>query len=206
MSRSHSLSQSFHSLALIVLAAVISLCMLATARAQFVTQQVGGVSIDANGIVQKVRLDEVGELLKVRKAAFQPVPDDLSKSGLRKVSLRQLAAAIAEHHKNGTPLTDDMLYLAGLQRIQYVFVYPEQNDIVLAGPGEGWKISTDGEIIGATTNRPVLLLDDLLVALRRPRPCVKPALPVRSTPRPKASPAFRSCSRTSAARPTTPSR
>jgi hypothetical protein len=36
----------------------------------------------------------------------------------------------------------------------------------LAGPGEGWKISTDGEIIGATTNRPVLLLDDLLVALR----------------------------------------
>ncbi len=166
MPRSHWLRQLHRSLALVALAAVISLSLRTTARAQFVTQQVGGVSIDANGIVQKVRLDELGELLKVRKAAFQPVPDDLSKSGLRKVSLRQLEAAIAEHRKNGTPLTDDMLYLAGLQRIQYVFVYPEQNDIVLAGPGEGWKVSTDGEIIGATTNRPVLLLDDLLVALR----------------------------------------
>ncbi len=47
-----------------------------------------------------------------------------------------------------------------------MFVFPEQNDIVLAGPGEGWKISPDGEMVGVTTNRPVLLLDDLLVALR----------------------------------------
>ena len=39
------------------------------------------------------------------------------------------------------PLSDDMKYLAGLQHIQYVFVYPELGDIVLAGPGEGWKIN-----------------------------------------------------------------
>ena len=59
-----------------------------------------------------------------------------------------------------------MKYLAGLQRLHYVFVYPEQNDIVLAGSGEGWKVSDSGEIVGATTGRAVLLLDDLLVALR----------------------------------------
>jgi hypothetical protein len=59
-----------------------------------------------------------------------------------------------------------MRYLAGLQRIQYVFVYPEHNDIVLAGPGEGWQLNAMGEVVGIVNNRPVMLLDDLLVALR----------------------------------------
>ena len=133
---------------------------------QFVSQQVGGVSIDAQGVVKKVNVDQLGELLRVRKDAFQPVSGDLQKQALRKISLRQLEAAIAAHRKDGTPITDDMRYLAGLQRIQYVFVFPEQNDIVIAGPGEGWRISPEGEIVGATTNRPVMLLDDLLVAFR----------------------------------------
>ncbi len=85
---------------------------------------------------------------------------------MRKVSLRQLEAAIAAHREQGTPLSDDIRFLAGMQRVQYVFVYPQQQDIVLAGPGEGWKLNDEGEIVGLTTNRPVLLLDDLLVALR----------------------------------------
>ncbi|MCH8924299.1 MAG: DUF1598 domain-containing protein, partial [Planctomycetes bacterium] len=94
------------------------------------------------------------------------VPGELKDEGLRKVSLRELEAAIAEHHKNGTPLSDDIRYLAGLQRIQYVFVYPETRDIVIAGPAEGWKLNATGDVVGESTNRPVLLLDDLLVALR----------------------------------------
>ena len=32
-----------------------------------------------------------------------------------------------------------MRYLAGLQHIQYVFVYPDQHDIVLAGPAKVGK-------------------------------------------------------------------
>src|SRR5205085_4694241 len=43
---------------------------------------------------------------------------------------------------------------------------PDQKDIVLAGPAEGWKIDAAGEVVGATTGRPVLMLDDLLIALR----------------------------------------
>jgi hypothetical protein len=57
-------------------------------------------------------------------------------------------------------------YLAGLQRVRYVLVYPEQQDIVLAGPAEGWKVDTHGSVVGATSGRPVLSLDDLMVALR----------------------------------------
>ena len=34
---------------------------------------------------------------------------------------------------------------AGLQHIRYVFVYPEQKDIVLVGPGEGWKVDDQRE-------------------------------------------------------------
>ena len=55
---------------------------------------------------------------------------------------------------------------AGLQRIQYVFVYPEQRDIILAGPGEGWRIDDKANVVGATSGQPVLLLDNLLSALR----------------------------------------
>ena len=93
----------------------------------------------------------------------RPTPEQL---GLRKISLRRLEAAIADHRKTGEPLNDEMKYLAGLQHIQYVFVYPELGDIVLAGPGEGWKINAQGDLVGVTTGRPVMWLDDLLVALR----------------------------------------
>ena len=136
------------------------------ATAQFIQQQVGGVSIDARGVVNNVRIDELNELKRERQRAMRAVPGELKGAAMRKVSLRQLEGAIAEHRKGGTPLSDDMRYLAGLQRIQYIFVYPELNDIVLAGPGEGWKLNAMGEVVGATTNRPVMLLDDLLVTLR----------------------------------------
>ena len=132
----------------------------------FVRQQVGGVSIDARGVVTNVRVDELNELKQVREQALKAVPGDLKRQALRKISLRGLEAAIAEYRKNGTPISDDMRYLAGIERIQYVFVYPEQNDLVLAGPGEGWKLNAQGEVVGITTHRPVMLLDDLLVALR----------------------------------------
>jgi hypothetical protein len=43
---------------------------------------------------------------------------------------------------------------------------PEINDIILAGPGEGWKIDDNLHVVGVTTGLPVLQLDNLLTALR----------------------------------------
>ena len=40
-----------------------------------------------------------------------------------------------------------MQVLAGLQRIQYVFVYPESNDLVLAGPAGDWRPGDEDIII-----------------------------------------------------------
>ncbi len=59
-----------------------------------------------------------------------------------------------------------MLHLAGLQRLEYVFCYPDRKDIVIAGPAEGWVADPSGRAVGITTGRPVLELADLAVALR----------------------------------------
>jgi hypothetical protein len=128
---------------------------------------VGGVAIDAQGVLENVQTDALGQLAKLRAEALQKVPNGLNVfTDSRKVSLRRLEAAIEQSTKSGKPLPDDIRFLAGLQQIRYVFVYPEQKDIILVGPGEGWKIDARGNMVGITTGRPVMLLDDLLVALR----------------------------------------
>ena len=105
-----------------------------------------------------------------RAEGLAKAPAELNQpAGLRKVSLRRVEAVAEACSKNGKPLPDEIKLLGGLQRIEYVLVYPEQRDIVLAGPGEGWKVDKCDNIVGATTGRPVMLLDDLVVALRTAR-------------------------------------
>lgn len=131
------------------------------------TRAVGGVSINTDGILGNARPDALGALSKMRVQAMQQLPDDLRQAAtMRKVSLKGLEAAISESLKNKKPIPEAVRYLAGLQSIQYVFVYPEQHDIVLVGPGEGWRVDAHGTVVGAETGRPIMLLDDLLVALR----------------------------------------
>lgn len=133
-------------------------------------RSVGGISCDASGIVSRALVDDTAKLRQIRLQGLGAVPPQLGQVvPMRKVSLRGLEAAIDRCNKAGKDLPDDIKYLAGLQRIEYVLVYPEKHDIVLAGPGEGWKVSDRGYIVGATTGRPVMLLDDLAVALRTAR-------------------------------------
>ena len=76
--------------------------------------------------------------------------------------------------------------MAGLTRVKYVLVYPEQNDVVLAGPAEGWRVDALGNVVGASSGQPVLLLDDLMVALRVAEQANMTASAARSIRRPKA--------------------
>jgi hypothetical protein len=133
----------------------------------FVTGAVGGISIDVNGALAEPLRDNVQKLRAMRNAAIDQQGAEVNRSTpLRKISLRRLDAAIAAHLADGSPLSDDILNMAGMQRIQYVFVYPEANDVVLAGPAEGWKIGPGGDVVGKTSHLPTLQLDDLLIALR----------------------------------------
>lgn len=133
----------------------------------FSNRAVGGVFVDTQGVLRQIEIDRQGLIGALRTQQLQQIAGDLAAfSELRKISLGGLDAVIAEHVRAGTPLPDEIRYLGGLQRVQYVFVYPEFNDIILAGPAEGWRVDRRGNVVGVTTGRPVMQLDDLLVALR----------------------------------------
>ena len=155
---------------LMALAAVVSLAAMSVSFAGHGGRvaAVGGVSIDPSGVME---LADVKLKTEARDAAlkeFKPAPAALNTPAeLRKISLRAIEEAVAKAGKDHAfELPEEIRFLAGIQRIQYVFVYPEANDIVIAGPGEGWKLDDAGNYIGVTTGRPVLRLEDLVVALR----------------------------------------
>ncbi|MFQ5731226.1 MAG: DUF1598 domain-containing protein [Planctomycetaceae bacterium] len=133
----------------------------------------GGIMIDAKGIVSpvfsKLRSDKL-QRLRVEARARKSLAADLNASSkLRKVSLVQLEKACEEYAKTKKHVPLDIQYLAGLQRIDYVFVYPEAGDIVIAGPAEGFAPDDTGRVVGVSTGKPPLRVDDLVLALRAMR-------------------------------------
>ncbi|MGO9111052.1 MAG: DUF1598 domain-containing protein [Thermoguttaceae bacterium] len=158
-------------IAILLFAAAIALESPSLLDAQVVgygyQQAVGGISIKSDGLIENASVDTLGKLRAERARLIKNAPADLSAVALfRKVSLRGLEEALEESLKSGSALPEEAVFLAGLQDIRYVFVYPEQKDIVLVGFGEGWRIDARGNVVGITTGKPVLLLDDLLTALR----------------------------------------
>jgi hypothetical protein len=134
------------------------------------SQAVGGISIDASGLVRNAEVDALNQLHAVRARAMADVPGDLrAAQPLRKVSLRRIEEETLAARQRGESIGEAMQYLAGLQSIRYVIVYPDRGDIVLVGFAEGWKVDDRGNVVGLTTGKPVLMLDDLLVALRSVR-------------------------------------
>jgi hypothetical protein len=155
-------------------AAVAAVCGLlissvSPVRGGFSGGAVGGVRVDVDGVLANVDASELARLRKARQDALAQIPGDLNKPArLRKVSLRRLAETIRAHLEKhpGAPLPDEIEYLAGLERIQYIFVYPEQQDIVLAGPADGWRVNERAEVVAAKSGLPTLKLDDFLVAVQ----------------------------------------
>ncbi|MCA9262078.1 MAG: DUF1598 domain-containing protein, partial [Planctomycetales bacterium] len=146
-----------------------ALCVQQSLGGGFFARQrsVGGVAVDAEGVVFAPTVEDQQELDLLRAKTTPAVPEAMEElTEMRAVSLKQLEAAIAKSRESGQPLPEEVKFVAGLLRVQYVFVYPERHDIVIAGPAEGWKIDALGNAVGLTTNRPVILLDDLMVALR----------------------------------------
>lgn len=131
--------------------------------------QVGGVYIDAKGMLRRTATLSADERLNVLRTAAVGKPGTrqlAAGSSLRMVSLKRLERIVREHHSTGKPLPPDVRFLAGLTRVQFVFFNPQEHDVIIAGPAEGWKPSPTGEVVGVKSGRPVLHLDDLVVALR----------------------------------------
>lgn len=128
---------------------------------------VGGVMIDSSGVVRTATLAEKQEFINVIRAGVQGAQGDLDQAtDMRMISLSKLQNAIATVRQSGARLPESIRYMAGLTRIEYVFVDQENNDIILGGPAEPWKVADDGTIVGTKTGSATMHLEDLIVALR----------------------------------------
>lgn len=136
----------------------------------------GGVYIDARGVLRKAKTQKrdklVGLNLKLEAArdtvaAAHPSSDDQATlaadarkdSQLRMVSLTRLQRELQLKTMFGEAPTEEMKWLAGLREVQYLFLFPETNDVVVAGPAGDWE----------SGKSPGLLLDDLLTLMASSR-------------------------------------
>jgi hypothetical protein len=133
------------------------------------TGATSGVAVDAEGVLRStVAEDLTGDLARQRvQEALSRLDRNVARtSPLRKVSLTRLERVLAKRIADGQPIDDEIRHLAGITRLQYVFCYPETGDIVIAGPAEAWAEAPSGRVMGIESGRPVLDLQDLIVALR----------------------------------------
>ena len=128
---------------------------------------VGGISIDADGIVRNLDPQAVSALADERRRLLGgSSATKVTAGALRKVSLARVVAAVEKAAAAGTPVPDEIVFLGGLERVTHVFVDPDGHDIVLAGPGDAAAVDAAGNVVAATSRRPLLKLEDLVIALR----------------------------------------
>ncbi len=126
-----------------------------------------GVLVDPDGVMKQVKTAPGGRLDELRQSA--DVVDDLTlekETALRAISLTRLERALQLRAARGQPANPEMLCLGGIYRLQYLMLYPESGDIVIAGPAGSWHYDAQGRAINDQTGQPVLNLDDLVICLR----------------------------------------
>ncbi len=134
-----------------------------------ITDYETGVRVNPNGLLHHLtRSEQNGRLaalgFEARRASLNE--DMAQPAQLRMVSLTRLERAVAQRLQTGKPVAESMAQLAGLTEVQYLFVYPESGEIVIAGPAEAWQHTATGLTVGVTSQRPTLQLDDLVTVLR----------------------------------------
>ncbi|TWU59014.1 hypothetical protein Poly51_17990 [Rubripirellula tenax] len=132
-------------------------------------QPIAGIDVDATGVLRVKQFDPRVAVQRFEAAKAQRGAGEanvMQPSKLRKISLNRLEAAIADRMAAGQSIEDEMKALAGLTAVEYVFYYPETQDIVIAGPAEGFFADPTDRLIGMETGRPVVLLEDMVTAMR----------------------------------------
>ena len=155
------------------LAVMVAACSVSfqNATAQFGNvfgnRGVGGVMIDSDGVLRSVSKEDQSRSLEQLRGVLQGAQGDLAQAtSMRLISLKGIQQIALDAQKQGKQIPEDVYCLGGLTRIDYVMVYPERNDIVLAGPAEPWMVGPQGSIVGKVSGSPVINLDDLATAFR----------------------------------------
>lgn len=130
-----------------------------------------GVYVDTSGVVRRIAVEDLNRspLADLRRKAERVVASSEVRqaSPLRKVSLPRLEREVQLRLAAGRPLDEEMLCLAGLQRIKYVLIYPDTGDLVLAGPAGDWRLDRENRLVSVDNGRPVVQLDDFVLLMRQ---------------------------------------
>lgn len=141
------------------------------AAAQVSAPHPEGVHLDGEGVLSSKRREPDPRLKELRRRARGKKEEG---GGLCYISLPRLFKKAREHIKAGEKLPAKIRYLGGMVRLQYIFIYPEDGDLVIAGPAEPFDPDVVYRPLGKRTGRPVLQLDDLVTALRSSGPGKSP--------------------------------
>ncbi len=131
-----------------------------------VDEAVGGIRIDSNGLLQNSPVQLSSDVVKRLSQSLKNVDADLRRKGMRVVSLKQLEQIIVDHKNRGEELPLTVRYMAGMQRIEYVMISPENGDVLVGGPAEGLTTDKNGSVVGVDSGMPAIQLQDFLVAMR----------------------------------------
>ena len=122
-----------------------------------------GVYADAALAVASVRNNLQPSLHPRLKTPTNSSVNETSK--LRTISLNRIEDAIAAAANTGRPLSEELQNLAGIYRIDYVFIDEQNDDVLIAGPAGAWRTNTSGRAVSVESGFPTLQLDDLIVCL-----------------------------------------
>lgn len=136
-------------------------------------QGFGGILIDTQGVITAVD-GKRRPLSALKKAKAEFLVENLEgalaeASPARTISLNAIAREVANHLDAGTTIPEAVLYLGGLTRIDHIILDRDNRDVLLSGPAEGFVPDDQDRRIGLESGRPVLVLEDLIVALRARR-------------------------------------
>jgi hypothetical protein len=171
LSEIHSMDMSLQRLTrFLALLSLAVICLATTVYAGLAVggrRSVGGVMIDGAGIVRTATIAEQEDLAEFVRQGLDPLDGEVGEATeMRMISLKGLQRAITQASQAGDLVPDEVEFLAGLQRIEYVFVDQDNQDIIIAGPAEPWVLRDDGFVVGSISGGSTMRLADLAVAFR----------------------------------------
>ena len=126
-----------------------------------------GIDVDSEGRIRPLSQEELNTLGKMMEDVLEPIPPEKNqKATLRKISLKKLDAFVKTVVDKQEYLPDAVRYLGGLTNIDYIAAVPEEHDLLLIGPAEGWHADHAGNIVGNHSGMPIVMFEDFLTALR----------------------------------------
>ena len=134
-----------------------------------------GIEVDADGRVLPLTNEKSEAFGKMMERLLEPPPESLNRKVFRRtISLKKLDAQVKHIVDQYGILPDSIRYFGGLTSIDYIIAVPEENDLLLVGPAEGWRTDAAGNVVGTQSGLPILMFEDFLTALRTWNPSNSP--------------------------------